>query len=325
VSLDSDLGQGERVLGRMTRATERALIAAYSRALKGLRAILAGYHERYGVGGILDWNTMAKYRRLASLEKEVAAQLKALGGDVGRLTTGGSSDAYSESYLRTAYALEREAQAKLGWTLLNPATIAASVQNPISGMKLSERLAGNRVAIVAKIRAELTQGLIRGEGYGDMARRIKAALDGDAAKAIRVAQTEAHRVMQEGRLASMRHAEAKGVRQQKTWVATLDELTREDHQALDGQTVPVDGYFEIRGMKAKAPGGFGIAAMDISCRCGIRSSIEGYEPQVRRARGEGVIPYQTYPEWKAGRGQVSPYQGPEPQMGAPGGAAQTSK
>lgn len=48
MSLDSDLTQGERVLARMTKATERALIAAYARALKDLRAILAGYHERYG-------------------------------------------------------------------------------------------------------------------------------------------------------------------------------------------------------------------------------------------------------------------------------------
>jgi uncharacterized protein with gpF-like domain len=50
------------------------------------------------------------------------------------------------------------------------------------------------------------------------------------------------------------------------------------------------------------PGGFGIASMDINCRCTVRAEIEGMEPKLRRARDEKtgknvVIPNTTYQEW----------------------------
>lgn len=301
MSLERDLLQGERAIERLSAGTQREVLRAYARTLRELRGTLADYAARYAVGGKMSYVELAKYRRLESLTASVRAEMNRLYAQAGKAVTVGSGNAYSEAYWRTAYALERQAQARLGWTLLNPATIAASVQNPISGMKLSERLQANRAQVVTRIRSEITQGLIRGEGYDDMARRIKGVLDGDAAKAIRVAQTEAHRVTQEGRLAALEQAERRGVPTMKTWSATLDERTRLSHQELDGQTVPVDGFFEIRGLKAKAPGGFGVPEEDCNCRCALRGKIAGYEPTVRRARGEGVIPWMTYAEWKANR------------------------
>jgi len=38
-----------------------------------------------------------------------------------------------------------------------------------------------------------------------------------------------------------------------------------------------------------------------NCRCSMISIIEGYKPKLRRARGEGVIPYTNYNDWKEGR------------------------
>jgi hypothetical protein len=39
-----------------------------------------------------------------------------------------------------------------------------------------------------------------------------------------------------------------------------------------------------------------------NCRCGIRMDIEGYSPELRRSREQGIIPYQTYSDWESENG-----------------------
>ena len=54
----------------------------------------------------------------------------------------------------------------------------------------------------------------------------------------------------------------------KQWDATLDSKTRPEHQFLDGQLVDVDKPFkDSEGNEAMFPGGFGVASLDINCRC----------------------------------------------------------
>src|SRR5690606_23595185 len=124
---------------------------------------------------------------------------------------------------------------------------------------------------------------------------------GDAKKAVRVAQTESHRIKNAARHESMQHAQAKGIELKKVWVSTLDSKTRDRHRSLDGQKVDVDQPFKSGGATAMYPGGFGIASQDVNCRCTFISVLDGFEPTVRAARGEDgktkVIPYTTYEDW----------------------------
>ena len=59
--------------------------------------------------------------------------------------------------------------------------------------------------------------------------------------------------------------------------------------------------FEVNGLQAEAPRLFGVAEEDIRCRCTMITLVEGYSLEFRRARGEGVIPYKTFDEWKKNR------------------------
>jgi hypothetical protein len=244
---------------------------------------------------------MAKYNRLAALEKEIQQELIRLSGKNIKSIKTLSSDVYQEAYYHTAFALEYEAQAKLSYGLINPKVIEASINNPLSGLSLNERLIKSRDNIIYNVRQQITQGLILGESYPKIARRLKDTFEGDASKAIRIAKTESHRVQTEGRLASMEHAQKAGVNMVKVWVATLDQAVRDTHAALDSVKVGMDEDFIIHGMHAKAPGLFGIASEDINCRCTVRAEIKGYEPQVRRSREDGIIPYSNYREWRDNR------------------------
>ncbi|MDW7673188.1 MAG: phage minor head protein [Bacillota bacterium] len=301
MSLDENMEQANSVIGKLTEEVAKEIVQAYARSLKKIRAELAVIYAKYGIDSKITWSEMQKYNRMANLEKQVIAELKTLTGKNAQSLKKGLAGIYEESFYRTAFSLESAVQTKLAYGLINPKVIQASIQNPISGLTLNERLAKNRNDIIIRIRQELTQGLIQGESYQRMAKRFKDALENDAVKAVRVAKTEGHRVQQEGLAQSLEHAENQGLRTRKRWVSTLDSKTRDSHQALDGKAADKDGYFRIRGRAAQYPGGFGVAEEDINCRCTIRIEIVGFETTTRRVRGEGVIPYTTYNEWKKNR------------------------
>ncbi len=300
------LKAGEKATDSLIVSTEKELIKAYKESLKEIRAILGQIYAKYARGDTLTYAEMTKYNRLVTLFDEVNAELKKLSGRTINHLIRLSGDVYEESFYRTAYAIEagggQGGMVAINWGKLAPEVISASIQNPISGLTLSERLAANRTYIVTKIKQDVTQSLIQGESYPKMAKRIKISLDGDATKAMRVARTEGHRVSQEGRLECIDRAEDKGVDLKRVWSAALDDRTRDTHGAMDGQVADADGYFHSpNGGKAQYPGGFGIAEEDINCRCVIRTEIMGFSPKVRHVRGEGEVPYKTYDEWKKAR------------------------
>lgn len=56
----------------------------------------------------------------------------------------------------------------------------------------------------------------------------------------------------------------------KEWLATLDGSTRDAHSRMDGQVVTRGGKFvALGGATADHPGDFGIARLDINCRCAV--------------------------------------------------------
>lgn len=319
MSLDSKFNQADIILSRMTTAAEKEIVRAYAASLKKIRAQLAEIYAKYEREGALTYAEMAKYNRLNNLFSDVSGELKNMTGANARLTKKLASDVYQESYYRAAWAIEGEVQAALRYGLLNPKTIEASVQNPLSGLTLNERLQKNRADVIVRLREQITQGLVQGESYAKMAARIKGVLEGDAAKAVKVAQTEAHRNQMAGRLASSQHASEAGVKFKKVWIATLDTKTRDTHQAMDGQAVDPDEDFKSpSGASGPAPGMLGAASEDINCRCSFRLEIEGYGPEVRRARGEDgqseLVRQQSYKEWAEAKGVGLKYKGPEPSL-----------
>lgn len=69
--------------------------------------------------------------------------------------------------------------------------------------------------------------------------------------------------------------------QRKEWLTTLDGHERESHNLLDGQISDISGYFESEsGAKAKYPGGFGVAAEDINCRCAVIAAFDQKRDQL---------------------------------------------
>lgn len=298
MSLKDNLEAADKAVRILSKSYEKELIKAYSESLNAIRAKMSLIYEKYSVDGTLTYADMTKYNRLVTLEKEVQDYLVSLSSKNAKTIKTLSAEVYQESFFRTAFAIEAEAQVKLAYGIINPKIIEASIQNPISGLTLNDRLIKNRNNIIINIRQQITQGLIQGEAYPKMAKRIKDTLEGDASKALRVAQNEAHRVQQEGRLASMEHAQSKGVEMVKVWHASFVGKFRKNHARLDGIAIGLDENFISNGHKAKGPGQFGIAEEDINCHCTVRPEIKGYAPKLRRIRGVGIVKISDFEKWK---------------------------
>lgn len=134
-------------------------------------------------------------------------------------------------------------------------------------IKLSKKLYSNLTALKNRVRKEVSMGIAAGEMYEQVASRIDRAANIGFNNAYRIARTEGHRVSQASALDAMQGAKDTGANVVKQWDATLDGDTRKEHRELDGQIVDIDERFEVRGRKAKHPGGFGRPELDINCRC----------------------------------------------------------
>lgn len=307
MSTDKKFSQADKAIARQTKKVEKELLKAYSESLKEIRILLAMSYEKYGSHGELSYSDMAKYNRLVTLEKHIIEEIKKLTGKNARTLKSGIAGAFEESFYRTAFTLETTVEARLGFGLLNERAIASAVNNPLSRITWQERHRDNQTALIKQLRQEITQGLIQGKSYQQIARSVKDRMEIGASKTQRIINTEAHRAMAEGRQKSLEHAQNKGVNMKKRWVSTLDGRTRDRHQGVDGQEVGIDEPFDVDGESLMYPGDLaGSAENVINCRCTHIAIIKGYEPEVRRAReiegkrGE-IISYTTYDKWKADR------------------------
>jgi hypothetical protein len=77
----------------------------------------------------------------------------------------------------------------------------------------------------------------------------------------------------------------------KGWNSALDMDVRSSHRVLDDQAADSEGYFHHKGAKAKGPHLWGIASMDINCRCALIYLVDGQKPELRRARDYQDIDY----------------------------------
>lgn len=109
-------------------------------------------------------------------------------------------------------------------------------------------------------------------GTTDITPQIVKAAESLVNDLSRLAETEAHRVLNEAILDSaLEYAKNNPEKTvMKTWVTMADDRVREPHEWLEGSTVPVDAYFYTDGDRALAPGGFESAALNCGCRCILR-------------------------------------------------------
>lgn len=168
-----------------------------------------------------------------------------------------------------------------------------------------------------RVRNAVTQGIIQGESIEEVGERLTSELATSNAKKMDMfARTAVNGAQNAGRMDRLHEAEEMGIDVKKKWLATLDNRTRDTHQALDGQEQPIDEPFVVDGMKIDYPGDpLAPPELVYNCRCTLTYVYPKYQHlqhnhERRDQLNDKNIENMTYYEW-AGLASKNKKEGPK--------------
>lgn len=135
-------------------------------------------------------------------------------------------------------------------------------------------------AVADALADSLRQGAAYGEGIPELNTRVQTVFGVGERRGETIARTETHGAAENTSYtaAGAVHAEQPLT---KTWLATLDDRTRDTHVDADGQTVAYDESFDVGGDSLDYPGDpSGSAEEVVNCRCTVTYQLaEGGETE----------------------------------------------
>lgn len=158
---------------------------------------------------------------------------------------------------------------KMMGTALAGVGVSFDVQNPLAqgvlgnlGKRITEITHFTRASIMASLGDSFDKGLSIPHAARAMAKTVNAT---NKTRATLIARTEFIGAQNGASLASVQYT---GAAKFKTWLATDDGRTREDHADASGQTIPVSDPFDVGGFPMMYPGDQGAPAEEVcNCRC----------------------------------------------------------
>ncbi|MGE8004373.1 phage minor head protein [Lysinibacillus sp. NPDC093216] len=272
-----------QILDEMEKKAEKDIEVVFNKRLKSILDQMLQMHKKFGKNGEASWTDVNKYNRFNQEMKMIAKQVNADYKAVIKLIRESEERLYIERYLMIAYLLQQSTGEEMGFKIPSVEVVQAAIDNPIEFLSLPKVFEEHRNNIIRRLNIEIAQSLQAGESYTDMAIRIENAMGWTRKKAILVARTEGGRVRSQADLAVEEQASITA-RLTKIWMSSLDTRVRKSHRKLDGQKADKDGYFHYGSWKSKAPRLWGVASMDIQCRCHTIYMVNGKLPEYRRGK-----------------------------------------
>lgn len=129
------------------------------------------------------------------------------------------------------------------------------------------RVAGASKRTIDIARRIISTGLAAGKSIAEIGKDLEsnAAALTARSRGTTIARTEIHSA---ANVSSHKLAMSTGVKLNREWISTNDDRVRHDHSSADGQTVGMDGEFEVGGESLLFPGDpNGSPENVINCRC----------------------------------------------------------
>ena len=295
--LEYYLAQARRIAEHREAGAEKEIRKLYKAMLKDLQIFISETYVRYAEEDKLTFAMLQKAGYDARFLEEVEQRLNISTPKAAQALRDLVETTYAVAWNGMYEGVAKSATTSIaaefaGYNAITPEQIRRAVENPVYGLTLKDTLEKNRKEIIYGIKQSVGIGLMNGDRYTTMARRIAEQVDGDYTKAIRIARTEAHRTREAGNADAAVEVDKElqgtktGLRMTKTWKTMKDERVRPqrrrkgkggwstkmgkgpNHMILDGQTVLADEEFDLQdGHTAMAPGQSGVAGHDINCRC----------------------------------------------------------
>jgi uncharacterized protein with gpF-like domain len=142
------------------------------------------------------------------------------------------------------------------------------IQNHV-GERITDIAETTKKRVIEAMREAQEEAYDAGTPLSSYSNAVKAAYEGFGEnRAITIARTETGIAANQSLVSAAENSGIDGL--QKEWVAVNDGRTRPDHVEANGQTVPLDGDFDIGGVKMSQPlDPDGPPEEVINCRCAV--------------------------------------------------------
>lgn len=312
--VDEGRKESDRELGKL----EKKLKKQYKEAFEEIRKTADEYFEEFAeeeeekrkeveagtitLAAFLAWRSSKmlsgkKYETMVDgLAKDLTRRNRAAASAINKFLPA----AYAINSNHAAYDVCRSIGINISFELVDEKTVERLMKkNPkLLPQKAEIKTAKDMRWNQQKIKSALTQGILAGDSNDKIAERLQGVTDMSASAAIRNARTMTTAAENAGRLDRYHESAALGIRIKKTWVATLDDRTRDAHALLDGQTVELDEPFDSILGPIMYPGDPDADPENVyNCRCTMIRQIEGFEHDLG-SRDLGSVTADTYEEWK---------------------------
>ena len=296
-SLNNLLYEVKRIEEHRKILSEKKVRKIYMQLMKELNAFIGEEYVKYAnEQGVLAYSTLRDRARQARFLEEVVAKVDSITPELKSEIMGLVETTYTKCYegmgkaVASASSTEELASAMNG-SLVKPEILKQSLNNNISKLTLPHVLEKHRQEIVYNIKQELTIGLLNGDRYEKMVRRLTDKLDISYKKATNIVRTESHRNIESGLYDCAENIaqslEGSDLVSVCIWRTMKDERVRPnvrrktksgwktykskngaDHVAMEGKTIRVGDFFVFPdGVKTKCPSKSGEARHDCNCRC----------------------------------------------------------
>lgn len=328
-SLEQLLYDVKRIAKSREKLSEKKITAIYQNLMDNLSKFLSKQYIKYADDdGRLFISYLDAQRSRAKFLQEIAKNVDGLSVDLLKEMESLIDDTYKECYKGMKNAILKadetgNLEAVTEDIVANPNVIRQSVKNNISKLTLTPMMEKYRNEITYKIQQELTTGLMQGDRYDQMAKRIAQQINVSETRAKLIARTETHRNIETGFMDCAEHLQdgldGSGYIYAATWRTMKDERVRPNkrvktkhgwkivkgkganHVKMDGVTIKAGEQFDLGdGVTTKCPGQSGVAAHDCNCRCFLKYDLltpkEFYEKTGRnvslsKAQEEAVKDY----------------------------------
>lgn len=275
---------------KLAARQERTMAVIYKDLYKEIAKEMSYFYTKYGDSkGVLTLAEAQKYNRLKNLYKTLQGHLDASfryqQQDVAKFLKG----ALEESYYVSIFNIQQGVGVGTSFNLLPDKTIQNVLQFPWSGQNFSSNLWDSKKQLLGNMQNTIQQGLIRGEGYREMAKNLQTRVNTSYSNARRIIQTETSYVVNQSDKIAY---EELGVDDYK-YIATLDSRTSDICSTLDGEVFKV----------SDATPGVNYPPMHPNCRSTTRAWFGRNNVGTRAARlpdnKRYLVPADmTYNEWK---------------------------
>lgn len=306
-SLNELLYDIKRIAENREKLSEKKIKAIYQSLKKDLNSYLADEYVKYSdEDGRMYVSYLDAKNHKAKFMQEIAKNVQGISPVVKAEIMALVTETYSKSYEGMLSAFKKAEEANTFETVskdiaVNPNVLKRAVNNNISKLTLPAVLEKHRNEIIYQIQQELNIGLMQGDRYEKMAKRISERVKVSESKAMNIVRTESHRNVESGFMDCAERIQ-KGMDGSDyiyaaTWRTMMDERVRPqqrvktkrgwktyynkngaNHQQMEGKTVKAGELFDLgtyngQKVQARAPSQSGIAAHDCRCRCFLEYNL----------------------------------------------------